>query len=351
MADDIKTDGAVETKLETGEEPDREALWAAYDQEDGVVEDASSDFEESAPAEGDEDAESADDGGEAAEAIEGGEVDTGKDVEKDKTDIWADAPEHLRSAWQKQENELRRIKHAYNSDDGRIRAYQAQVARLQEELAKRPESPAQSPAGSNQSDGHDTQKRAASKAAILKGDDWEAMREEYPDLAGVIESAFNQFGEQLEGVRGQVSTVMSDRQTAYAQQMSQELERRIPGAYDLVMGNSEQLRSWLGEQPRPIREAFQRNAQTITDVDEAAFVLSHFRDYIQSQQQTQNASASQNGSTHGSEAPASMSTRRQRQIRAAGAAGVSRGARGQQMADGVPEGREEAWSYWDKRGL
>ena len=349
MPVDTKAEDTIETKPEIDEEPDRAALWAAYDQEDGGAEDAPANPEEHDPQDGNQgkDPDAGED--EGREAVEEGGGDTGEDGEDGEegaTDIWADAPDPLRSAWQTQADELRRIQHAHDSDRGRIRSYQAQIARLQGELASRPQGPATSPAASQS--GPNGQ-QAAAKAAILKGDDWEAMREEYPDLAGVIENAFNQFDERLEGVRGQVSTVMSDRQTAYAQQMSQELERRIPGAYDLVMGNSEQLRSWLGEQPRPIREAFQRNAQTITDVDEAAFVLGHFRDYIHGQQ-TENAGASPNGSTDGSEAQTSMSTRRQRQIRAAGAAGVSRGARGQ-MTESAPEGREQAWDYWDKRGL
>lgn len=240
-------------------------LWAEFDEADGTLPGAEAAAAAAATFDADADAD-ADAGGEAeggAAEVEGtpAEPEPEAGAAAAEPDVWASAPENLRTEYAKLAADKAQLEHEVRSHKGR--AVSAQ--RRYDELLK------------------------AAQPRAVEGDrpsavaDLAAIKEDYPEIAaplekalGVIEGRVATLADAEEGRRTAAQAELSD----FIQTEVRSLETQHPDYLDVLQKNSDKLVAWIDDQPRAVRDAFARNATDIVDAAEAAKVIGMFKDYL-----------------------------------------------------------------------
>lgn len=132
--------------------------------------------------------------------------------------------------------EIDQWKHKYNSDIGRVNAYQRQIQDLQKQLSevKTTDNP---------------------KNSGVSDEEWESLVNDYPDIAQAIESKTKQqeslYMQQLQQLQQQIAPL----QQAQTQQMidfeRQKLTQSHPDWQDICQ--SEDFTAWLNQQPEEVQ--------------------------------------------------------------------------------------------------
>lgn len=237
-------------------------------------------------------------------------------------DLWASAPEPLRAAHEAAQKELEKERQSARSNAGRVAAYQRQISEFQKRLAAFEQNAA---AG----------KTAPSKGAGSEGeDDWSAVKEEYPELAGPIERRLSQIAERNAALERELSAYGDERRDRYIQEQQQALTTQHAD-WQSVVGSRDFL-EWYTAQPAEVRSMVEKNADAIIDAQSASYALGLFKmqtGYQAKQQPAPSAGAPPNDAAK---------QKRQRQLQdGAGAAG-----RGPGRMSGPPDDFESAFKYF-----
>jgi hypothetical protein len=112
--------------------------------------------------------------------------------ETSKPDPWNGVPEALKTEFEKLKKDHDYWQHRYQSDVGRVSAYQRQVEELKQQLGQRKDEPGKSEVN----------------AAMESPEKWKEFKEEYPEVAEYLEPLRNQLGQlktSFDAIQGQLS--------------------------------------------------------------------------------------------------------------------------------------------------
>lgn len=194
-----------------------------------------------------------------AEEVEADESDSNEDAEGE-SEPEAQEPDELTKL--KEENQ--RLQHQFNSVNGRVSAYQRQAEQYKQQLEQRQAQ--QSQAGDNP------------HGSGMSDEKWEALKQDYPDIAEAMESQLNGIRSQYES---QISTLKNEVEPLkqYQQQTQQELhissqmqalESQHPDWREVV--RTDDYNQWLQTQPPRIQELMES-----TDAADNIFLLNTFK--------------------------------------------------------------------------
>lgn len=313
MAQEAQTETA---ETAPGAPSEDAALWAEFDRAEGVQAGES----EAEPEPGDQAAQ------ETAPAAE----QKPEPEPAPEPDIWADAPEAARTAFQGAQQELERLRHDKKSNEGRVSALQRRIDELERAQTQKPQAAAQqAAAAANQQ-----------AADFLQSDDWKGFAEEYPEIAGPLGKVVGTLQRELSTLQEKlplVDRLMDDRRQDTLNKQESLLAEAHPDWAEL---DRAALREWLGTQPRHIREAAQRNADTIVDAEEAADVVGRFKAWRDQQNPGHQASPQQRPP---------LSDRRQRQLDSART--TSPRSLNGRASTVIPDDPAGAWTAFERMGL
>lgn len=168
----------------------------------------------------------------------------------DEEQILASLPPEARKIVEDARAERQRIEHQISSDRGRISALQRQIAELKGETA-----PGTGP------------------AIPRFKDRLKAVEDEYPEVAGPIIQALDEFSETIR-------PVVEASQQATANEQERLLASHHPDYVEVLTANGDAFQAWLAEQPRYVREGFARNEAAIVDAQEAADIVGRFKSHL-----------------------------------------------------------------------
>ena len=182
-------------------------------------------------------------------------------AEDQSEDIWKDAPEPLRKAFE----DLRRdSEYKLSSVKGRLSAADRKMMELQDALAnsQKPD-PQESEGGENPSE-------AKQGSSWLDSDDIKRLREDYGEVAGPLIDQIAQLSEKLEAVQAPVNQLNQQQQQEARAAQYDILAEHHPDFKEL--SQDERWGGWIQTQPRHVQEAYMRNID-VSDGLEAADVL------------------------------------------------------------------------------
>lgn len=243
-------------------------------------------------------------------------------------DVWADAKPEQRAAYEAAQKELDRLKHADQSNRGRLSAMQRQLNNLQKGTAQAATSVAANVKHQQQVNG------------FLDSDGWKAFVAEYPEVAQPLNSVIGGMQEQLVRMRAELDSVGQERRVNAIVRQEEMLDEQHSDWREVAA--TPDFLNWLEEQPVYVQEAAARNGMEIMDAREAADIIGRFKATRSNGQSTANDSQKSSGT--GIDRP--LSGRRQRQLDSARTAP----ARKPSLASGIPEDGdpEQLWKQFDE---
>ena len=181
--------------------------------------------------------------------------------EQPSDDIWKDAPQALREAY---EREKRDLGYKLASANGRVSALDRKLA----ELAK-------APAGT-QSDNEGSAGEAdeGGKPNRFESPEIVKLKEDYGDIAAPLIGLIQEQADQIAKLTAPVQALETGRTEAARQEQYSILEKAHPDWRTLSL--DERWGGWIETQPRAVQEAYLRNVD-VSDGVEAAFVLDLFK--------------------------------------------------------------------------
>lgn len=227
------------------------------------------------------------------------------------------------------EQENQRLKHSEASQRGRLGAYQRQINELQRQMQERQQAAQQAPQtpehGGQGSD-EDTQRQDMAESMGM--DDWDAFKEDFPDMAKAFEARLaadrqerTQLEREVAELRSAVQPIQQQAQEQHLQAQEDALAARHPDWREVVA--APQFAEWLNQQP----ESLQRLTAS-DDAAEAAALLDMYQ--------------AQAGSQPGTDSRAATHDRRHQRL--ANAQGVSR--RGAAPRSGAPDDFDAAFDHY-----
>ena len=202
------------------------------------------------------------DGDDTAGAADDGEADGGQ-------------PDPL-AELERYKQEAEQWQHRYNSDLGRQSALQRKISE-QEQLIQQLQSKA--PQTANQG-GSDNPEGSGYTDA-----EWEAMKEDFPEVAQAIEARFaamaNQHQQQMQQLQQQIQPIQQQAHEQYVSAQYQVLEQQHPDWRDVAASN--EFRQWVSTQPPTVQQLM--GSESAAD---AAYLIGNYKLASgQQQQQTQ----------------------------------------------------------------
>lgn len=251
-------------------------------------------------------------------------------------DIWADAPEPLRSAYEDERKRAEKLDHAVKSTTGRESALQRKLNELQAQL------------DAAQTGDADSKKEATKEAAqVYDSQDWQAFESEYPEIAGPIKAVLNSQVDQIKTLKQQVTTADTKQgqidQQAIDKTYQDNLNRLAEAHPEWEpITESTEFATWIGQQPRYVQDGFNRNAHNIVDPAEAIDMIQRFKDQTSFAAKTEGqgdalANDGADGKAKTQAAKRSLQLQSSTAPRAKGAPPVT---------TGVPEDDEAAFAYY-----
>lgn len=154
--------------------------------------------------------------------------------------------------------ELQKWQHKYNSDIGRVNAYQNQISQLQQQLADAQKAKTgDNPENSGMSDS-----------------EWETLKEDYPDIANALEKKLGaieqSYQSQLKRFDSQLEPVRQSQQEQYRNMQLQALETAHSDWREVVQ--SDDYSQWLQSQPQEI-QAFMQSSEA----DKNIYLLNSYK--------------------------------------------------------------------------
>lgn len=175
-----------------------------------------------------------------------------------QTDIWANAPDELKTAYSALKSDKERLEHRLRSDDGRVSTLQRQRDEARKALAEVTKA-------SEQED----------IRSYMESDEWKKVKADYgSDLAPVF-TGFERLVAENERLNAGFSQINEDRAMAEESANFEKLGKAAPD-YQALLGRDD-FEPWLASQPSHIQDAFEQNRKRLVDPFAAADVISRFR--------------------------------------------------------------------------
>lgn len=308
---------------------DAEALWDEFDEQEAGA------TAKDAPA---DDGSDADDAPKADSAADGdwSEGDDGADTapsddepQNDKpADIWANAPEELRNAFQEASRRADEELARRQGTDRKLRELTTELQQLRSSQQQKP------PASDGDAGGEARPENMTPK-------EWEAFKEDYPDIAAPVEAMLKSQTAELDSFRRRFAAMDQEQVAKSYERNFEEVQAQHPDYSEII--RKPEFISWIQEQPRYLLEAAQRNGQEIVDPVEVSDIVSRYKQHAG----IGAGAPSGSGKGQGQGSKPLTGTKRDRQL-AATSGGTTR--RGQPIRAGVPEDGdpEELWEAWDR---
>lgn len=302
---------------------DSDELWDEFDAEERGDTEAKADDEDLGGGDADDsDTDAVDDDENSPPADNAG----GKSDQS--ADVWADAKPEQKAAYEAAVQDLERLKHADQSNRGRISAMQRQINNLQKGTAQAATSVAANERQQQRVDG------------FLDSEDWKAFAAEYPEVAKPMGSMIGSMQAQMVRMRAELDSVGQERRVNAIVRQEEMLDEKHSDWREVTATN--EFGDWLKSQPLYVQEAAMRNGEEIMDADEAADIVGRFKATRSNGQPTANDSQKSSGT--GNDRP--LSGRRQRQLESARTAPTRKPS----LASGIPEDGdpEQIWKQFDE---
>lgn len=226
-------------------------------------------------------------------------------------DIWADAPEALRSAFDAERQRADQAEHARRSAEGRLNTAMHRLSRVT---------------------GTHERPRSSSQPTPTDTDALAQLREDYPEIAGPVAQLIEGLQAEVRTLREQTDVIGQERHLAAAEEAERALTERHPD-FEALAGSTD-FETWLSGQSRAVQAVAFENAEAIVNADDAAFILDKYK--------AERGIA--NGNGRGQRKPASASLRDIRLQSNRGNPKPSSGAVSRER--GTEEGSEDYW--WDR---
>lgn len=255
------------------------------------------------------------------------EVNDAEEVQEAEEEIIEDDQEELPEAAEgletqpdeaeKYRQEVEQWKHRYNSDIGRINAYQRKIQELEQALQSQPkQSPQYNPSGSGMTD-----------------DEWEALKEDFPEIASALEKQLQtqsqRYETQMAQMRQQLETSLKPLQEQQYESFKQSqymiLEQQHPDWKDVAQ--SQEFRQWLSTQPAPVQQLVNSDA-----APDAAYLIQSYK-----------ATTGYSANTYSGNDD--LRAKRQQQLRSAQTVPT----RGTRKTNDIPEDFDAAFSFYADR--
>jgi hypothetical protein len=239
MSDQASDKGDTQSVVETAPETDA-SLWAEIRANEAKSEAPTGADDETSIPEGTE------------PAPEAGKVD----------DIWAGVPETARKEYEDLKAEAEKLKHQVRSANGRVAARQRRLNELEATIKQ--------PASTR--DHHEV-------AATLQ-----SLEEDYPEIAQPLKTTVQTINSKIDALDADRESRRKAAETERNDIINEEtakLDEEIPGWGDLLKTHGKTYLEWIEDQPKRLREAHQRNLNSITDADAAIETLTAFRQFLE----------------------------------------------------------------------
>ena len=188
-------------------------------------------------------------------------------------DIWADAPEPLRAAFEATRKQAEIADQNHRRVSGTVSALQRQI----NELKAKPATAAQAEATTD----------------ILASPALKKAQEEYPEVVGPLVETLKALQDQTANIGKAMAEkfTAADQREADAYYVAQEnaLTSAMPDWK--AQASKPEFKAWLNEQPQYVRDGIERNGSKIVDASEAAHIIGLFKTSIGAQTNFQKPSA------------------------------------------------------------
>lgn len=213
-----------------------------------------------------------------------------EDDPKDAGDATKDDPATL-------QEQVERLQHKLDSEQGRTAKLRRDIERLQGQIASAQEAPR------DRADDTSGESRQELESRLKQA------REDYPDVIGPLaekiesmERRFDQLSQReiadLESQREQYDALVAEEEGLFLSEH--------PDGFDVVTEHREIFREWIEDQPKRLRDIYAANTDLITDGTAAAYLVSKFKQSLLGADGDVPSPASKSASR--------LDTRRQRQL-------------------------------------
>jgi hypothetical protein len=173
-------------------------------------------------------------------------------------DLWADAPEHLRSAYMAEKERADRAEHQRRSDEGRVSGYQRKADELQRKV------------GLLASVG-----KQEDLKAYFDTEGYKKAKSDYGDDLGPIFTLIEGLARNTDAAHQQIGQFGTVQAQAVTTEINGWLDENA-GDRGEIFG-SDSFIPWLNTQPRFVRDLAQRNWKNVVDPAEIAEICDRFR--------------------------------------------------------------------------
>ena len=178
-------------------------------------------------------------------------------------DVWKDVPEAARTAWDQAQATIASLRGRASAEARRANEFQRQLS--------------QRSVGSIEEHGDDGEKVDSTPlspaAAKLK-----RLMEDYPEIGDPITELRNELKQEIAGLRAPVHAFEQTQEAENAQAMLEAVAAKNP-RWNAYHGDP-RWDEFRATQPRFVTDAMGRNWSSISDPDEAAFVVERFEQFI-----------------------------------------------------------------------
>lgn len=230
------------------------------------------------------------------------------------SDIWANAPQELREAYQREKQAL---EHRLNSTTGRLSAADRELARLRSERGAAP--------GATGDQGQQGDK-PSQPGNPFESEAVKRFREEYGEIAEPVLGIMQTMQQTIDQLQAPVAAVTQERETQARQSEIDVFTSAHPDWQTYV--SDPRYATWLDGQPKAVQEAAAR-AVNVEDGKEAAWLLGVYKQSIGAA----SPSPTPSPTPEPSQQPPRRDPRRERQL----AAGRDGGASTPPAQSGIPD--------------
>ena len=182
-------------------------------------------------------------------------------------DVWKDVPEAARKAYEQSQAAIASLKGRVSAEARRANEFQRQLSQ------QRPVGSDQEPSGEVQDGGPAPLSPAAAKLKRLM--------EDYPEIGDPVAELRDELKQEIAGLRAPVQAFEQTQEAENAQAMLEAVAAKNP-RWNAYHGDP-RWEEFRANQPRFVLEAMERNWSSISDPDEAAFVVERFEQFIGAQ--------------------------------------------------------------------
>lgn len=211
-----------------------------------------------------------------------------KETPSKPADIWADAPEPLKTAYEEAKAAREAAESNWNRHRNQINGQAKKIAELETKLRE---------LGTSDATKETTAKASDAADAIAR------LKEDYPEIGEALAPIIAQFDDlrqELGAVKSTASNVVVEREA----DVMRAIEQEHPGFEGLIESKAEAFWSWVEDQPKKLRDIAHANTEAYVDAAGVSELLTAFKAHLNPPQQTTNRSDKRTRQLAGATAPA-----------------------------------------------